>query len=284
MKTQNIRVNGLNISYLEENPSGDICLLYIHGNSHNKEAFRSCVSSSLLSDYRHIALDLPGHGQSAPLARYSLPIFAEVIQAFVHSLQLKDFILVGHSLGGHVALQLTKLLRPQGLFIFGTPPAQNPLPADAFLPHPQFGCLFQSAPERAEVVRLFSSLQYGEAGLQQVIDAYWDTDPQFRSVFPLSVAAGDYEDELRILRTTEVPVHMLVCIDDLAVNADYIHRMAQDCHNPLVTTSTIHAGHAPQIQHPQLFNLALAAFTDRDATYFPYSKRESYVSNSNTHR
>lgn len=284
MKTCQVTLNGISISYLEENPSGDTCLLYLHGNSHNKEAFISCLNSKLLSDFRHIAVDLPGHGESGILPNYSLHSMSAVLKEFIESLQLRNIILVGHSLGGHLALQLTQVIKPGGMFIFGTPPAQNPLPADAFLPHPQLGCFFQPAPEKVEVVRLFSSMQYGDTGTEQAVKSYWSTDPNFRSSFPVSVGAGEYHDELQILKAIDFPLHMLICSDDPAVNNDYVLRMSQDCHNDRVSTSEIHAGHAPQIQHPHLFNFALAAFTDRYTTYFPYSKRETHVAKPNAHR
>jgi pimeloyl-ACP methyl ester carboxylesterase len=51
--------------------------------------------------------DLPGHGLSGrPDATYSVEWYAEAIAAWVRALKLSRFDLVGHSLGGGIALQL----------------------------------------------------------------------------------------------------------------------------------------------------------------------------------
>src|SRR5262245_48599923 len=51
------------------------------------------------------ALDLPGHGRSAPPGRDRIVGYVETLLAFMDGLALTAAALVGHSMGGAVALQ-----------------------------------------------------------------------------------------------------------------------------------------------------------------------------------
>jgi pimeloyl-ACP methyl ester carboxylesterase len=65
------------------------------------------LTPALVRRYRVLALDLPGHGGSAPLpAAESLTPFADVVVAVAEREALLPAGIVGHSLGGVVALRL----------------------------------------------------------------------------------------------------------------------------------------------------------------------------------
>jgi pimeloyl-ACP methyl ester carboxylesterase len=61
----------------------------------------------LRGGFRCIALDLPGYGQSSKgHAPYSMAFFADVLQEFLEKMGLSAVNLVGHSMGGQIALTL----------------------------------------------------------------------------------------------------------------------------------------------------------------------------------
>lgn len=63
--------------------------------------------TALATGRRVIAVDLPGHGLSdKPPAAYSVTFFTEALGSFLDALGLERVALVGHSLGGHICLQL----------------------------------------------------------------------------------------------------------------------------------------------------------------------------------
>ena len=78
--------------------------LLIHGLGGFAESWRYTVEA--LAPYGTvIALDLPGFGQSAkPRRRYSLTFFSDVVDGLLRALELETVRLVGHSLGGGVAV------------------------------------------------------------------------------------------------------------------------------------------------------------------------------------
>src|SRR5262249_12909336 len=65
------------------------------------------VLEHLSTKYRVIAPDLLGHGESdKPRADYSLGAFAVLLRDFLDALDIPAVTLVGHSLGGGIAMQL----------------------------------------------------------------------------------------------------------------------------------------------------------------------------------
>jgi len=75
----------------------------------------------LSRSYRVISIDLPGHG-STPCFGYahSMELMAKAVKAVLDYLRLKKYVLVGHSMGGYVALAFADLFPDQvkGLCLF----------------------------------------------------------------------------------------------------------------------------------------------------------------------
>lgn len=59
-----------------------------------------------LAGQRVIAVDLPGHGKSRGAGQQSIPAYADQVQNLLARLGLPECVLVGHSLGGAVALTI----------------------------------------------------------------------------------------------------------------------------------------------------------------------------------
>jgi pimeloyl-ACP methyl ester carboxylesterase len=92
------------IHYVEKGEGPPI--LFIHGLGANLHHFRHPLFEAFGAGYRLIALDRPGSGYSvrATGATARLPEQAAVIADFIEALGLGKVLLVGHSLGGAVAL------------------------------------------------------------------------------------------------------------------------------------------------------------------------------------
>lgn len=100
----------LHTSYLRAGTAGRPVLL-LHGWGAFKELWWSTLLA-LAPHYRAFALDMPGHGES-PLVRHQhMQGLAEEIAAFCDAEELKRVTLIGHSMGGNIALELA-LLRPE---------------------------------------------------------------------------------------------------------------------------------------------------------------------------
>ncbi|BBX00267.1 alpha/beta fold hydrolase [Mycolicibacterium moriokaense] len=98
-----ITLHGDRIAYRDEG-RGDVVLL-IHGMGGSSKTW-SGVIPLLAKRYRVIAPDLLGHGQSdKPRGDYSVGAFAVVLRDLLDELGIKKVTVVGHSLGGGIAMQ-----------------------------------------------------------------------------------------------------------------------------------------------------------------------------------
>ena len=58
-----------------------------------------------LHNHRVYAVDLPGHGKSEGIGHHSIDDYVTVVMEFIEAIKLNSVILVGHSMGGAIALR-----------------------------------------------------------------------------------------------------------------------------------------------------------------------------------
>ena len=98
-----LELHGDRLAYQDEG-QGDAILL-LHGMAGSSQTWRSVIRP-LSRKYRVIAPDLLGHGSSAkPRSDYSLGAFAVLLRDLLDELGVARATIVGHSLGGGVAMQ-----------------------------------------------------------------------------------------------------------------------------------------------------------------------------------
>lgn len=103
-----LEVNGLRLHYLDYGSEGLPPMLCIHGGGAHGHWF-DYIASAFTGNYHVRALDLRGHGDSewAEPPVYGFDVYAADVAAFAEKLDLRDFVLLGHSMGGMVSLVYT---------------------------------------------------------------------------------------------------------------------------------------------------------------------------------
>jgi len=100
-----VKVNNINLNYAEFGDGEP--LVFLHGYTGSTEDWTNQIS--FFSDrYKIIAVDHRGHGKTeAPAAEedYAIDIFSEDVYALLGKLGIHRCCLVGHSMGGFMALQ-----------------------------------------------------------------------------------------------------------------------------------------------------------------------------------
>ncbi len=98
-------VNGTRIRYIEagaDHPGLPVVLL--HGYQAGGDYWYPHLLPALCAERRVIAPDIPGFGYSGRLPSYNLSAFAKIINAFLDALGIEQTGLLGHSMGGQVAI------------------------------------------------------------------------------------------------------------------------------------------------------------------------------------
>jgi pimeloyl-ACP methyl ester carboxylesterase len=104
MRRRELRLHGHPVAYYAAG-SGPVLLL-IHGITSSADAWRD-VAEALARDHTVVAPDLLGHGGSAkPRGDYSLGAYASGLRDLMAALGHERATVVGHSMGGGVAMQL----------------------------------------------------------------------------------------------------------------------------------------------------------------------------------
>ncbi len=101
-----IEIDGARIHYVDEGYGPT--LLFIHGLAGQMRNFTHSLLDKLKRDYRVVILDRPGSGYSTrpPHASATVSAQATTIARFASALGLERPLVVGHSLGGAIALAL----------------------------------------------------------------------------------------------------------------------------------------------------------------------------------
>lgn len=118
----NVVINGLIINYQDIGKKTGKAILFIHGWGDDSSSFES-MSRHLSSAFRCISVDLPGFGRSeTPANALGLSDFSDIIDKFLHKIQVKPEIIIGHSNGGAIAVKALadKKLKPKKLVLLAS--------------------------------------------------------------------------------------------------------------------------------------------------------------------
>jgi abhydrolase domain-containing protein 6 len=132
MKAGFVTVDSQTIAYLERPGAGETIVL-LHGFGANKDNWVRFVRS-IPKEYRVIALDLPGHGDSSKLMdkTYDIDFIEEGFAHAADALGLTRFHIAGNSMGGYVSMLYTARnpQRIQTMCLMDTAGIVSPQPSD----------------------------------------------------------------------------------------------------------------------------------------------------------
>lgn len=126
-QTQTVQLNNI------ERGQGSHTLVFLHYFGGSLQEWQTVIGQ-LADQYRCIALDLRGHGDSpAPETGYSVDDMTNDVAAMLDQLTIGSYVLIGHSMSGKVALNLASR-QPVGLqqvlLVSPSPPHPEPISAN----------------------------------------------------------------------------------------------------------------------------------------------------------
>lgn len=114
-----IKIDNLNINYIQYGEGSDILLL--HGWGQNIEMMKF-LGDNFADNHRITILDFPGFGESdEPLSPWTIKDYSLLIEKLVKELDIKKPVVMGHSFGGRVAIYYSSNNPIEKLVLFGSP-------------------------------------------------------------------------------------------------------------------------------------------------------------------
>ena len=238
-------------------------LLFVHGNSLNSVTWDK--QHELTKHCELTFIDLPGHGFSefseTPETTYSVDGYVSSIVDVAKKLDAERLILIGHSLGGHLVVNAaSKIDNLVGIVAMGAPFLGMPPAMDrAFLPNPSIGYGFQGKLDDAQCMDLALAFWSGDNPPYWIKEAIKNTDPNARAYLGQSMAQGKMYDELKILKSLQVPIAIFHGKNDTLVRREYF----DEIEIPTLWKNQVHdmeGGHCFFYENPRAFNALLEEF------------------------
>jgi pimeloyl-ACP methyl ester carboxylesterase len=245
-------------------------IVFIHGNSSAKSAFAKLLIEPALADRHLVALDLPGAGESADMsdpAAYTIPAVARIVTTALAAAGLDEPVIVGWSLGGHIAIEMVGQQAPvAALVLTGTPPAGPGADeiAAAFHNSEQLAVGLSESPPDAALVDYLHHV-YGLPGAlpQHLVDAGFRFDGRFRARFAEHwLEGGDGHPQRAVVAHWPKPIAVIQgdrepFFDPASLDAMEWRQLWKDRGQTIGG-----AGHAPFFTNPREYAALLAEFVD----------------------
>lgn len=121
MREQTVLVNGRKVHFLCAGVWSERAVVVLHGWGQAVNTYKVLIKD-LSRDNFVVAPDLPGFGESEQTNDLTLAAFAEQVKGVLDTLKTTEAVLIGHSMGGPVAIKLAigDQERIQQIFLFGS--------------------------------------------------------------------------------------------------------------------------------------------------------------------
>jgi 3-oxoadipate enol-lactonase len=244
-------------------------ILLIHGLGGSSRSW-SGVVRQLRDHYRVLSFDLPGHGESpAPGEALTLDEIAASAAAHLAAAGVSRPIVVGHSVGGFVALLMARLVEPGALVLVGSGAGPETMSWLRDLPR------YRSVVDRDGMAGLFDVLAHDDPAMRDLLGRKPELILPFRASFAsmpptgfLAVAAATLgrRDLSSSLEEIAIPTAAVVG----SLDADFLpagRDIAARTGGRLVILEGL--GHMPMLEDPE----AVAAIIDEVAASIPQPER-----------
>lgn len=271
MKYQLIDIEGIQLAFLESKGISDDIIFLVHGNSASARSWSKQLTSPVLSSYHIIAFDLPEHGESGTLdgTRFtcSLPHLGEIISIAINQLAGNNrFILTGLSLGSNIIAETLKYnIHPAGIALIGSCVIGGEFTMEKlFKNNIDLHAGFTDTVSEDELKK-YAALGFSSEEEKDWLDFatdYYKVKNNFRSKMSASVVAGDFSDEIDLLKQQPAPVLVIFGEDEQVCEPDYLDLAGLKLWENK-TFKIGNAGHFVNTDQPDALNKLLGEFAHK---------------------
>ncbi|MHA2003396.1 MAG: alpha/beta fold hydrolase [Candidatus Thorarchaeota archaeon] len=238
-----------------EDKTRGLPVVFVHGAGSSRRTWH-LQTEAFESMHRVIAPDLSGHGESdAGPDDVSIEEFASELAALVEHLDLRDFVLVGHSMGGGVAMAYTlnkEYRRPLAITLVDTAP-------DLELSKLATGLAIETLETQLYLFK--ERKEQGKNGPYDIIRNEEDTKRKNPRITSRDLAAADKFNVTKRVGEIDVPVFVIVGEKDNIVTPAMAKKFEESL--PRADIAVVKkADHVPMLQNPEDFNAILRKFLE----------------------
>ncbi|MEP6847021.1 MAG: alpha/beta hydrolase [Panacibacter sp.] len=257
-KPVEVKNRNVSIAYTKTG-KGDTALVFVHGWCINKEYWQS-QEAAFSNRYTVVAIDLGGHGASGHNRNsWKIEDFSNDVMAVLDSLNLDKVILVGHSMGGDIILDVAYKIPDRIVGFIGIDNFKDvgvPLSPEQHLQVDEFMQALSTSYKQTVTGycrdALFPKNYADTASMNRVLNDVGNAD----SIMAAKSLAGLLEfapKEIALLKEMHKPVHLIVS-DFSPMLQDSLAKYS----NAGFGVKTLHGtGHYPMIEKPDEFNQLL---------------------------
>ncbi len=252
-----VKVSGSNIYYRSNRRRIDPekgTLLFIHGAGGSSFVWRAQFDF-FRQDYQIVLIDLPGHGGSGGEGESSINAYRDFIREFMDIFPLKSVWIIGHSMGGAIAMSLA-LKEPgrlSGLILVGTGAKLRVAPL-----------IFQALEGDFEIaIKQSVQLSFAKNTARELMDAH--TKEMLKAspkVMLNDFRACDKFDIRTELPGIDLPTLIICGDEDQLTPPEYSEYLQERIKNSRLNIIN-GAGHMVAMEKPEEFNSILGQFLSR---------------------
>ncbi len=238
-------VNGDNFGAHEQS------LVFIHGSGGDHSAW-SHQYAGLHKQYNIVAIDLPGHGSSEGSGESDVGSYCLWVKILLDILQLKNVILVGHSLGAAISLQFA-INYPQTIHGIVTVGGGMKMPVNPAI----FEFIKTNPTESVELICKFS---VAKANREKFMEPLMKSLAQARiDVLQGDLSACDNFDVSQEMSKISLKALIVCGAEDKMTPSEFSRQIAENIRGAKLCLIE-GAGHMVMMERPEEFNEALNKF------------------------
>ncbi|KAI1767259.1 alpha/beta hydrolase fold protein [Hypoxylon sp. FL1150] len=243
-------------------------ILFLHGSATSSRIFEPLLNSpELKANYKLVAFDFPGHGRSSdapdPDKSYYQYAYAEAALEVLQYYNITQAIILGWSLGGHVALELVSVLanakQPTdihiaGIMITGTPPVPKQAIA-GFRKDADVSALFNPEASKEDLIKVASVLTKSSPPPGWLVEDVLRTNRLTGSTMGAKFMQGYCSDQIKIVHDFKGWIAVVNGGSEPLLDLDYCDSVCEGAprlwHGECIRLKD--EGHAPFFDNPQAY-------------------------------
>jgi len=260
-------IQNLKIAVYQSNGLG-YPVVFLHTSSIGAASFYKQMMSKEGEELRFISIDMPGHGASDfsfnPLEFYHFNKLSELMIETIESLNIEKFILVGHFLGAHIALNISQTLKNiSGLVLLGFSPLKDYSKInEAYKINEISNLLFKGKLDGEQAAKL-AQIFVGKNNAADIsfVDNIKNTDPNFRKYLALSLQQININD-IDLIKKSKLPISIIIGKEDKLVKIEKLNEVEEFLWREKVQQIS-DSGNSPMWENPKIFNFFIREFTNK---------------------